>query len=404
MSETLLTARGVLVRSTEWIEFGGVLVSGGRIVRLVRGARALSRAARRASRRVDLGDGLLAPGLVNAHAHLELGVLAGRTPRGPNFAAWVRSVLAARATCRSSSFVAAVRSGARASLSAGVTSVADIDSTGANTRAEVGSALRIWSMREVLDAHDAERSGAALARVRRALRPRARLREGFSPHAPFTVSPRLAASVARLAQRRGAPVAVHWSETQAEVRWLRDGTGPLAALLGPSPRHSGLDLLERAGLLRAPLALIHGNHPARGEPARIARAGAVVVHCPGSHAWFEREPFSWSTYQRAGVTLALGTDSLASNAALDLRREMRLARAGAPWLSPEQLFDMATIAGALALGESGRLGVLAPGAHADFVAYRAVPHDREAALEALLDPSVAIDGVWVAGRRVVGLS
>lgn len=399
MSETLLTAPGLLLRSTEWLDHGGVLVRGGRIVRLVRGAAALSRAARRASRRIDVEDAFLAPGLVNAHAHLELGALAGRTPRGSDFSAWIRAVLAAKAACPPRSFVSAVRSGARASLRAGVTSVADIDSTGANTRAGVGSPLRLWSMREVLDAHDASRTNVALARVKRALRPSARLREGFSPHAPFTVSAALAAAVARLADRRRSPLAVHWSETEAEVDWLLFGSGPLAALLGPSPRRSGLDLLGDAGLLRAPLALVHGNHPRRGEPARIADTGAVVVHCPGSHEWFQREPFPWRAYQRARVTIALGTDSLASNDALDLRREMRLARAGAPWLSPEQLFDMVTIAGARALGESGRVGVLAPGARADLVAFRAAPRGRRAALEALLDPLVAIEGVWVGGHR-----
>ena len=68
--------------------------------------------------------------------------------------------------------------------------------------------------------------------------------------------------------------------------------------------------------------LVHGNHPARGEPARIAASGAVLVHCPGTHAYFDREPFPWSRYRRAGVSLALGTDSLASNDELDMFREM----------------------------------------------------------------------------------
>lgn len=399
MRETLLTAHGLLLGSTEWIEHGGLIVADGCVVRVVRGSRALAREARRAPLRLDLGAAFVAPGLVNAHAHLELGALSGRTPRGPDFGAWIRAVLTAKNELRSSSFVSAVRSGALASLRAGVTSVADIDSTGANTHARAESALRIWSMREVLDAHDSARTNGALARVRRALRPAARRREGFSPHAPFTVSPRLAEAVARLAKRRRAPVAIHWSETQAELAWLREGSGPLAPLLGPSPHQSGLDLIAAAGLLRAPLALVHGNFPTRGEPARIAGAGAVVVHCPGSHEWFQRAPFPWRTYQRAGVTIALGTDSLASNDSLDLRREMRLARASAPWLSPEQLLDMATVSGARALGEGGRLGQLTPLARADFVAYRAAPRDRRAALEALLDPLVSIEGVWVGGRR-----
>ncbi len=399
MSELLLTARALLLRSDRWCGEGGLSISAGRVVAVARGRGAVARAAGRASRRVDLGDVLLAPGWVNAHAHLELGALAGRTARGEHFGAWVRSVLAAKARCTTAQFEAAVLDGARASLLSGVTALADIDSTGAAARIGARVPLRLWAMRELLDAHDSTRTEAALARVRRRLRSGVHLREGFSPHAPFTVSPALARRVAELAQRRAAPVAVHWSETQEEVEWLRSGGGPLAALLGPSPRRSGLDWLADAGLLRAPLALVHGNHPLRGEPERIARAGAVVVHCPGSHQWFGRAPFDWRRYLRAGCTLALGTDSLASNESLDLRRELRLARAAAPGLELEQLIDAATVGGAQALGQRGQLGELSPGALADFAAYGCRVRSRGEALEALLDRAVGIESVWVGGRR-----
>ncbi len=399
MGDLLVTARSLLLRSDRWLEQGALWLRAGRVVSVARGRAGIERVARHCSRRIDLGDVLLAPGWVNAHAHLELGALAGRTPRAAAFGAWVRTVLAEKSRCVAAQFETAVLDGARVSLAGGATTVADIDSTGATSRVGAQLAGRVWAMRELLDAHDAARTPGELARVRRKLRCGAHLHEGFSPHAPFTVSPALARGISALARRRGAPVAVHWSETEAEIEWLRNGAGPLAALLGPSPRCSGLELLAQAGLLRAPLALVHGNHPQRGEPERIARAGAVVVHCPGSHAWFGRAPFAWRRYLRAGCTVALGTDSLASNESLDMRRELRLARAAAPWLPLECLFDAATVAGAQALGERGSLGELSPGALADFAAYRCAVRSRDEALEALLDPAVAVDSVWVGGRR-----
>ncbi len=397
MVATLVTARAVLVDASTFLDGGGLLVEAGEVRKLLANRSAVLRARARARRVLDLGDVVLAPGWVNAHAHLELGALAGRTPRGEEFGAWVRAVLAAKAACSPVDFERAVARGAADSLRCGVTSLADIDSTGAARRGLRGSSLRVWSMRELLDAYDPSRTALALSRVRRALPSSPRRREGFSPHAPFTASPALLAAVAVLARRRRAPVAVHWSESAAEEAWLRRGAGPLAALLGPSPRRSGLELLERAGLLAAPLALVHGNFPARGEPQRIARAGAVVVHCPGSHAWFERPPFPWRTYLRAGVRLALGTDSLASNESLDLRREMTLARRSAPWLSPEQVFEMATAGGAAALGMEGRVGTLHVGACADFAAH-AVSGARDAVLETLTHGTAEVVGVWVAAR------
>jgi cytosine/adenosine deaminase-related metal-dependent hydrolase len=145
--------------------------------------------------------------------------------------------------------------------------------------------------------------------------------------------------------------------------------------------------------------LVHGNFPAPGEVERIARCGAVVVHCPASHAWFEREPFPWRTYLAGGVPLALGTDSLASNDELDLRREMRFARESAPWLAPAQVFDMATANGARALGAVDRIGTLAPGAHADWIAYEGLPSGLRAALDALTLGAGESAGAWIAGRR-----
>jgi cytosine/adenosine deaminase-related metal-dependent hydrolase len=356
------------------------------------------RRAARGKALTDLGDVLLTPGLVNAHAHLELSGLAGQLPRGPDFAAWIGRLLALRAARGTRRMAADARRGALRCLASGTTAVADIDSTGAAQRGLAGHPLRVVHMREVLDAHDPARSEDALRGVRRALTRRARQTEGLAPHASFTASGQLLRGVARLARRRAAPVSVHWSETAEEVAWLAGRGAPLSPLLGPSPRRSGLDLLEEAGLLRPGLSLVHGNHPQRGEPARIARAGVTLVHCPGSHAWFAREPAPLRRYLRAGVSLALGTDSLASNEDLDLGREMGLLRQGAPWLAPEAVWGFATLGGAAALGAPGELGELVPGARADLVAYDVEARDRPAALEALTSGRGCVIGVWVAGR------
>jgi cytosine/adenosine deaminase-related metal-dependent hydrolase len=255
--------------------------------------------------------------------------------------------------------------------------------------------------REVLDAWQPDRTAPALRGVSRALAARARRVEGISPHASHTASQGLLEGVASLVRRRRLPVTVHWSETPEEVEWLRSGTGAWAALLGPSPHRSGLDLLEAAGLLGPGTSLVHGNCPLRGEPDRLAARGAVLVHCPGTHAFFERAPFPWRRYRRAGVRLALGTDSRASNADLDMRREMALARRAAPWLDPVEVLAMATEQAARALGLGDRVGCLAPGFAADWVLYEADPGaGRVSFLEQLTAGATAVRDVAVAGRSV----
>jgi len=401
VSARLLSAGALLTQGARAYRGGGLLLEGGRVRRVLTSAAALRRAAREARTRVDLGEGLLTTGLVNAHAHLELSGLAGALPRGADFAAWVRALMAARAARSPRQLARDVRRGAQRCLDTGTTWVGDIDTCGRTLAGLSRHPLRVRVHRELIDAWDPSRTAAALARVARALPRRAGRLEGLAPHAPFTVSERLLEAVAGLSRARAAQVTMHWSESEAEVDWMVRGSGPLAGLLGASPRTPGLDLLERAGLLGPRLSLVHGNHPRRGEPARIAAAGATLVHCPGSHRWFEREPFPLATYRRAGVQLALGTDSLASNDDLDLAREMALVREAHPALGPEEVWDWATRGGARALGVGDRAGRLAAGRPADLVLWDLRAGDERAPLEALTRAAARVRGVWIGGRRVV---
>jgi cytosine/adenosine deaminase-related metal-dependent hydrolase len=395
----LFAARALLPGPGDWIEDGGMLVAGGRIARVLRSRAAVRRAASGAAI-FDLGDCLLAPGLVNAHAHLELSLLQGALPRG-DFIAWIRALIASRERLSSADLERAVSLGAARLVQTGTTSVGDIDSTGACARLAAKLPLRTRVFREVLDGGDPARTAAALARVARALPRRRRVAEGISPHAPHTVSEELLRRVHELARARSLQIAVHWSETMEEREWLERGRGPFADLLVPrGSARSGLDLLDAASLLSRRTALIHGNHPRRGELERLARAGAVVVHCPGTHAFFDRESFPWRSYRKAGVRVALGTDSLASNTDLDLRAEMRLAREAASWLDPSEVFAMATTEGARALGLGGDVGELSGGACADFVAHASVPRTAREALESLTYGATSVVGAWVGGVRV----
>jgi cytosine/adenosine deaminase-related metal-dependent hydrolase len=398
LSATVLAADSVLADAWTWHAGGGVLVEGERIARVLPSRASVLRAARGA-RLVELDGLVLTPGLVNAHAHLELSGLAGQLERAGPFGAWVGRLLALRDARGARGRARDARAGALRCLATGTTSLGDVDTTGAAERGLARPPLRIRVFRELLDAQDPARTAAVLERARAASQRDQRMRIGLAPHAPYSASPTLLSAVARESRRRALPVSVHWSETQAELDWLARGEGPLAALLGTSPRRSGLDLLQSAGLLRRGLLLVHGNLPQRGEPARIAQANATLVHCPGSHAWFGRERFDVARYVRAGVRLALGTDSLASNEDLDLAREMALLRAAHPELAPERVWEMATAAGAAALAMESARGVLHAGALADAVAWRVPPaRSRRAVLEALTARAGEVEAVWVGGR------
>jgi cytosine/adenosine deaminase-related metal-dependent hydrolase len=415
-SPTLTSPAPTTWRCRWLVQHAGAVHADGAVVADARGVLAIasggqaSRVVHEARGPIVEVDGVLAPGFVVAHGHLELAHLVGRVPGAAGFVPWIGALMGERARAARAELVAAARSAAADLVARGVTTLADIDSLGLVEEALTASPLRVVLYREVLDGARPERAQAALAALDRALAGtlagRGERLRGLSPHAPHTVSRALLRGLG--ARRRSLPVQVHWSETPAEVEWLAAGTGPFAPLLGPSPRITGLQALAAAGLLDG-ASLVHGNHPGAGEPDLVARAGASVVHCPGTHRFFRRAPFPWAQYQRAGVTLALGTDSLASNDRLDPLGELAIARQDLPEVGPGELFEAATRGAARALGLGGRVGEIAIGAPADFVAYALldgaaprVPRPAARILDALTAAGVRVEAVWISATLAAG--
>jgi cytosine/adenosine deaminase-related metal-dependent hydrolase len=394
----IVAARAVLVDARTWVEGGGLVLERGLVRRVLTSRRAVLR-ARRQARALELDGLVLTPGLIDAHAHLELGMLGGLVPARAGFAGWIRALIGARAELARADLERGVRTGARALLASGTTAIGDIDASGASARLAPRLGPRMVVYREVLDAWDPARTAASLRRVRSRLPERARVREGLSPHAPYTTSVALLRGARALAARRGLPLAIHWAESREEGEWLRAGTGALGPLLMASPRREGLELLDAAGLLGPRTTLVHGNFPRAGEPELLARRGVTLVHCPGTHAFFARPRFPLERYRKAGVALALGTDSLASNQSLDMRRELALLRASFTRLAPAEAFALATEGGARALALPG-LGHLRPGGAADVVAWRLAADGHAAALEELTAASPPVERLFLAGREL----
>ena len=401
MKGTIFTAKRLLPQPDHWVEGGGLLVVNGRIEEVLESPAAVERTVRELGLSVtDLGEGLVVPGTVCAHAHLELSALSGRLEAGTDMLPWIRRVLEERGKLEAGEAEASASAGARALVESGTTLIGDIDSLGGEALPVDQPIVRRVAFRELLDGGDTARTSSVLETVKQAM-PSSELRmEGLSPHAPHTVSQALLTEVSRLAVNRNLPVQIHWSETAEETEWLLSGSGPFAGLLKVAPLLSGLDWIERAGLFQTALSLVHGNFPAQGEPERLQAASVALVHCPGSHAFFGRAPFPYELYRKCGVTLALGTDSLASNESLDMRREMRLFRESAPEVSPQEVWTMATQGGASALGRAGQAGELSPGACADFAVVAVDEAEPRAALDALTAAEPAVLQVWIGGSCV----
>jgi cytosine/adenosine deaminase-related metal-dependent hydrolase len=197
-----------------------------------------------------------------------------------------------------------------------------------------------------------------------------------------------------------APVAFHLAETPEELELLSTGTGPLRMLLEDfgawepgvlTPGLRPLHYLQQLGAAGVRGLVIHGNYLADDEMALLAAHAnrLSVVYCPRTHTHFGHPPHPWRRLRAAGVNVALGTDSRASNPDLNLWADACHAvnSAGA---SPVEALQLATQAGALALGLGDEIGTLTPGKRAEFallpIAARTVSDPHELLLEAQPQP------------------
>jgi cytosine/adenosine deaminase-related metal-dependent hydrolase len=346
-------------------------------------------------------DTAVVPGFVNAHAHLQL---AAVEPPQREFSAWVRAVLAQRRDSTPERDAAAARASLAELAASGTTAVGEIDSTGASPAVlrDLGFAGRWYQ--ELTGMHLDARAAKSLVAARAKSGSRA-CPPGLSPHAPYSVSPALFAAAAAHSRH----VQVHVAETPDELEFLRRGRGVFADLLrelGRFPRsfrpfaNGPVSWLAQHGLLRRGTVLVHCQHLERDDPAAIAASGAAIAVCPGTIAYFRREPPDAAAWLAARIPVALGTDSRASNDGLDLVRELRRAARWWPSLPPAELLAMATANGGLALGRPA-LGRLRPRGPADFCAFASdgAP-DFETALAQFVHGERELAEVWRRGRRV----
>ena len=124
----------------------------------------------------------------------------------------------------------------------------------------------------------------------------------------------------------------------------------------------------------------------------------AVAFCPRTHAYFAHPKHPYRALLEAGVTVCLGTDSLASTPTLGILDEMRFLHGRDPSLPGATLLHMATLAGAHALRREDVCGSLAPGEFADLAVIRLPDRDDEDPHRLLLESDGPVIRTMIGGR------
>lgn len=319
-----------------------------------------------------LENTVLLPGLVNLHTHLELPHMLDAI-RATTFTAWVLNLIKAKRNLLHKNYAAAVRTNIRTLIHTGTTTVGEICTHGRSQALLRKSGLRAKVFFEVITMSPSSPISFSPFLIEKGL-----VQFGISPHTPYTVSERVLLELKLKSYGTPATLAMHMAESKDEIRLLQGKKSGLAELyhlagwdLSWAPSAvSSFEYLQRIGLLSPGLLAIHAVQVTNNDIAIIRKSKVSIAHCPRSNKETGVGRMPLNKFLIAGITVGLGTDSLASSPSLSMWDEMRYAyqihrRNG---VTAEDIFRLATINGAKALGLDKEIGTLEPGKKADIIA------------------------------------
>ena len=338
----------------------------------------------------EFADSVIAPGMINAHTHLEFSDLEKPLGHaGIEFTQWIQAVIHHRMQTSHSpeqsiaAKAAAVAQGLRQSSQHGIAAIGEIATAPllidhyapiAYTEIDYTQPVHLTVFFEQLGSDEAV-FDAKLAEVNSffssaAQKSIADFMPAISPHAPYSVGSGLLSRLLNTSKSNRCPVAMHVAETLAEREFVEQKTGPFAEMLQSLnvwrpeayQQHSIAAILQSLAICDRSL-VVHGNYLTPDELDLIAlhRQTMSVVFCPRTHAYFGHSPYPLEDMLERGINVAVGTDSLASNPDLDIVAELKAIARLYPEVSRESIVEMGTANGAAALGLPAGFGSLAVG-------------------------------------------
>jgi guanine deaminase len=359
----------------------------------------------------DVRPAAIVPGFVDTHLHFPQTRIIGRAT-GPLLAWLATSVFPEEAQVDRPAYARAVAGEMiDRMIAAGTTTAAIFSSSSPRATEVLFAALAERGLRALagLVLMDAKSPKALKLGVSEAMRAAEKLIvrwHGHDGRLSFAVTPRFALSCSRkmleaagsLAAAHDLPIQTHVGETPDEWKATKEVHG--------WAKHY-VDVYEQTGLLTERTVLAHAIHLSKTEWQRIAARGASIAHCPDSNLFLGSGRMQAQKARRLHIAVGLGSD-VAAGRSFSMRRAMSHAYdnalgLGAP-LSPAELFRMATLEGAEALGLDAVTGSLEVGKNADLVVIDVPPAakslDEVLAHLVFETDDLRVRDAYVRGRRL----
>ncbi len=373
MSRILLTADTILPISSPPINQGALLIADGKIVEVGEKEKLRSRSSH--INIIELGRGILLPGFVNAHTHLELGWIRGSMGHFDGFIGWLEQIIIAKKRdATRDEIVKSTRAGIESLIANGVTTVGEVSSYGGIDKPLLKkSGLRTVLFVELFDRHADFLKNARFERGEL-------FEERPFPHAPYSCSAEFLKKVVKFQIKRGLPSGIHLAESPDEVKFLRGYKNRFEKRIFPLIEKANFHRLKADSPFqylqklkffhKTKVTTVHMVQVNPEEIEEIKKRDIGVVLCPRSNYFLKVgvPPIRrYSELDRIGI----GTDGLSSNFNFDFFEELRffyliannLAHGNASFFT----VYAATLGGAKSIFLEHKIGSIEKGKDADLI-------------------------------------
>ncbi|WP_063662103.1 amidohydrolase [Aliivibrio fischeri] len=323
-----------------------------------------------APKNIDANDGIVMPGMINAHNHLPMIAFRGLGEEGISNRLFAYFFPLEAQKLSRELIYNATKLGAIDLAQSGVTTYADMyyhmDEMAKATK-EVGLRAVLGETVIKFPVVDAKQPYGGIQYAKSFIEEYQNdplITPAYAPHAVYTVSKEKLQEINQLSEDYDVPVLIHVAEFPNEEARIKD----------PTKATSPVEYLEEIGVLDERMVIAHGIHLSQHDQALLKQADAGVVYNPMANAKGATgiAP-AWDMF-RADMRVGLGTDGPMSSNQVDLWRTLsyaanmqRLKNSDRTIMIPEQVIEMATIGGAKALHMEDEIGSLEVGKKADII-------------------------------------
>ncbi|HRI00859.1 MAG TPA: amidohydrolase family protein [Saprospiraceae bacterium] len=309
--------------------------------------------------------GILSPGFVNCHCHLELSHLRSKFDTGTGLIHFLHSVVSQR-EIEQEVIDAAILEADRQMWSSGIQAVGDICNKLDTLSVKLKSKISYYSFIESFDFLQDQLCDQMTQSYADVFHQWTDQLKSFVPHAPYSVSKTLFEKI-NLLNSKDAVLSIHNQELDAEDALFEFGDRRFLQFFEqfgfgfehfkPSGKKSIYTVLESLSA-DFQLLFVHNTMTELAELKFVKqnRDKAFFITCPQANLFIENRLPNYRAWIEAGVSVGIGTDSLSSNWSLDILEEIKTISKFHSWIPLEQLFQWATINGAKALKMENTMG------------------------------------------------